>query len=141
MIHLEGKNSSSVNMTGNVTSKGISTTRLHNNTITTTRKLPISWITHKQLNLASLCAARWTNLSITHLPALPIKLSLRFTPDQSSLKDLVGFGLEFIILGRRKLKNQAYLVWRGSGCFGTKGVSEGSQVSLIRASLNMASRP
>lgn len=50
--------------------------------------------------------------------------------------DLVGFGLEFIILGKRKLKNQAYLV-----CLGTKGVSEGSQVSLIRAWLNMASRP
>lgn len=30
-------------------------------------------ITHRQLNLASLCAARYTNLSTTQLPVLPFK--------------------------------------------------------------------
>ena len=55
-----------------------------------------------------------------------IKLSLKFALGQNWLKNLEGFGLEFIILGRRKLKNQTCVVWRGLAGLGTKGVTEGS---------------
>ena len=70
-------------------------------------------------------------LEVCSLPLLPhkkpfslaylTKLSLKFALGQNWLKGLVGFGLEFIILGRRKLKNQTCLVWRGLASLGGEG--------------------
>ena len=59
------------------------------------------------------------------------KLSLKFALGQNWLKDLVGFGFEFIILGRRKLKNQTCLVWRGLASLGGEGNGTPLQYSCL----------
>lgn len=72
VTHLEGKHSSLVSMTETLpvmifqqlVSIRISS---HNKGIANIR------IKQRQLNLASLCAARYTNLSTAHLPVLPSK--------------------------------------------------------------------
>ena len=99
----------------------------------------LEWVLGCHTLLQGIFSTQGSNLSLLHLlhwevcslPLLPhkkpfslaylTKLSLKFALGQNWLKDLVGFGLEFIILGRRKLKNQTCLVWRGLASLGGEG--------------------